>query len=236
MGTVEAHAQDEAADEGFVEVGWVTVGVAAGIHDFDRQLGQPFHVFCGCALNGLLQGFCFGVADEFVEADSGGLAEVHGGVANSGGMVHTDGEQPVAMAEFFVAEAGFFGAEEQCDAGFGVGRCEFSAEHVADFGEGVKGMLFAAEADCGGADDEGAIGDGLGDFCELAGGFEDGGGVDGRAGPFEGDGVFIDQAQVAKAEVIHGAGDGADVVGVASADEHHAEPAEFVFAEHPLSF
>ncbi len=35
---------------------------------------------------------------------------------------------------------------------------------------------------------------------------------------------------------MHGRGDGADVVRIAGADEHHAEPAEFVFAKHSLSF
>ena len=55
----------------------------------------------------------FGVADQFVEADGDGLAEVHGAMLGAGG----DAQEPVAVAEIFVGQAGFFRAEEERDAG-----------------------------------------------------------------------------------------------------------------------
>jgi hypothetical protein len=200
VGTVEAHVEDEAADEGFVEVCWMPLGVAAGCHRFDHQLGQPLQVFCGGGLNWFLHRLGFGVADEFVEADGGGLAEVHGGVAHSLGLVHGDGEERLAVAELFVAEAGLFGAEEQCDPrerlrGSESGARQLRTKQGAGFGEGMKRMLLAAQADGGGAYDERAIGDRLGDAGVFAGGFEDRGGVYGRAGAFERDGVFVDEAE-----------------------------------------
>ena len=54
----------------------------------------------------------------------------------------------------------------------------------------------------------------------LGGGREDGGGVDGGLGGGEGDGELVDDAEIFVAEVVHGAGDGADVLRVAGADEH----------------
>ena len=48
-----------------------------------------------------------GIASEFVEAHGDGLAEVHGAMVFAGG----DAQEPVAIAEIFVGEAAFFGAE-----------------------------------------------------------------------------------------------------------------------------
>ena len=48
-----------------------------------------------------------GIASEFVEADGHGLAEVHGAMVFAGG----DAQEPVTMAEVFVGEAAFLGAE-----------------------------------------------------------------------------------------------------------------------------
>ncbi len=95
-------------------------------------------------------------------------------------------------------------------------------------------MLEVALAHGGGADDEGAVGDGLGYGGEFGGGVQDGGGVDGGAGGFEWDGVFIDDAEVGEAEVVHRAGDGADVLWVAGADEDDGDAVES-FGEHECS-
>ena len=54
---------------------------------------------------------------------------------------------------------------------------------------------------------------------ELAGVLEDGGGVHGGFGRGEGDGEVVDDAEVGEAEVVHGAGYGADVRGIAGANE-----------------
>jgi len=95
--------------------------------------------------------------------------------------------------------------------------------------------LEVALADGGGAGDEGAVGDGLGDGRELSGGGEDGGGVDGGAGGFERDGILVDDAEVGEAEVVHGAGDGADVLRVAGADEDDGDAVKFRRGEHACS-
>ena len=73
--------------------------------------------------------------------------------------VHGDSEEKVAVAEFFIGEAGFFGAEEDgylACAGGGV-------DAGGGFGEGEEGMLKVSFTYGGGADDEGAVGDGLGE-------------------------------------------------------------------------
>ena len=46
-------------------------------------------------------------------------------MANIFVLLHRDGQEPVTVAEFVVAEAGLFGAEEQCDAG-----CPVIARHA----------------------------------------------------------------------------------------------------------
>ena len=53
-------------------------------------------------------------------------------MAQAGMGVHRDGEQPVTVAELFIAEAGLFGAEEESDAG-GVLR-QLGAEFRSGFG------------------------------------------------------------------------------------------------------
>ena len=81
-------------------------------------------------------------------------------------------------------------------------------------------MLEDALADSGGAEDQGAVGDGVGDGLVLGGVLEDARRIDCGLGRCEWDGVLVDNAQLGVAEVVHGAGDGADVGGVACADEH----------------
>ena len=75
------------------------------------------------------------------------------------GGVHGNGDEGVAVAELVVGEAGFFGAEEEGDAAAG-------GEGLVDVrggdGQGPEGVLEDALADGGGAEDEGAVGDGGG--------------------------------------------------------------------------
>jgi len=111
-------------------------------------------------------------------------------------------------------------------------RRQLAAEPVGGLGERVERVPLATRADRGGADDQGAVCDGFGDGGVFAGGVEDGGGVNGRFGAFKGDAVFVDEAQIAEAEVVHRPGDGSDVVGVAGADEDDGEAGEFVSGEH----
>lgn len=96
-------------------------------------------------------------------------------------------------------------------------------------------MLEVALADGGGADDEGAVGDGLGYGGEFGCGGEDGGRIDGGACGFEWDRVLVDDAEVGEAEVVHRAGDGADVLRVAGADENDGDAVEIFRREHACS-
>jgi len=97
-----------------------------------------------------------------------------------------------------------------------------------------------AFADGGGAGDEGAVGDGFGEGGEPAGLLHDGGGAHGGFGGlgvfdlsgFEGGGVVVDDAEVGEAEVLHGAGGGTDVAGVAGADEDDGEAGAICCGEH----
>ena len=107
---------DEAADA-LVGVGYcAAIEEAAEAEGFGEDGGEAFD-FAGGGGRGLLQramefggGFC--VADQFVEADCYGLAEIHRAMLRAGG----DAQQPVAVAEIFVGQAGFFRAEEERDA------------------------------------------------------------------------------------------------------------------------
>ena len=58
-------------------------------------------------------------AGEFVEADSDGLAEVHGEMTGGFRGEEGDGEEQGAVAKVLVGEAGLFGAEEEGYAGLG---------------------------------------------------------------------------------------------------------------------
>ena len=85
--------------------------------------------------------------------------------------------------------------------------------------EAADGVLQLAVAYAGGADDEAAIGHGVGEGGEFLGFLEQGRGADGGAGFAEGDVVGGDDAEAREAEVGHGAGGGADVERVARRDE-----------------
>ena len=154
-------------------------------------------------------------ARDFVETDGDSLAEVHGGMGFAGGNVG----EPVAVAEVVVGEADFFGSEENRDALGGEGV----ADEVGGGFEGVHGVLGLAVAKRGGSDDEGAVGDGFGEAGEFLGLLQDVGRAHGGAGFAEGEVVGLDDAEMEESEVAHGAGSGAEVERVASADEDDAE-------------
>ena len=123
IGRRKMEAVDEAADFFVGGGGGAALGgsggggfqVAAGAEGFEEDGGDALE-FCGrgdAAFLGRRGGF--GIAGEFVEADGYGLAEIHGAMVFAGG----NAEEPVAMAEVFVGEAAFFGAEEKSDVAGG---------------------------------------------------------------------------------------------------------------------
>ena len=61
---------------------------------------------------------------------------------------------------------------------------------------------------------------------------EDGGRIYGGAGCLQADGVVIHQPQIGKAETVHGARDGADIVGIARPHQHHGNPRALLFGQH----
>lgn len=146
---------------------------AAGAEGFGEDGGEAFE-FAGGGGLGFFEragkfGGGFGVACYFVEADGYGLAEVHRAVLGAGG----DAQQPVAVAEIFVGEAGFFGAEEERDAislSAGGALAREALQNVArpGFECAERMMQFAAAGGCG-ADYQRAVGDGFGYGAELFG-------------------------------------------------------------------
>jgi hypothetical protein len=91
---------------------------------------------------------------EFVEADRDGLAEIHGRLAGVGG----DLDQEVAEGEVVTGEAVLFGTEHQGDA---ASASEFGIDHWSQGGKKNDGLLGFAMSDGPGAEDKGAISDGL---------------------------------------------------------------------------
>ena len=112
----EIQAADEAADA-LVGVGdGAAIEEAAGAEGLGEDGGEAFD-FGGGGGRDFFEsatefGGGFGVADQFVEADGDGLSEVHRAMLGAGG----DAQEPVAVAEIFVGQAGFFRAEEERDA------------------------------------------------------------------------------------------------------------------------
>ena len=84
-------------------------------------------------------------------------------------------------------------------------------------------MLEVALTDGSGAEDKGAVGYGFGDGGRGDGCGEHLGGIDRRFRRFERYGKVVDDAEVAKAEVVHRAGHGSNIGRVTGADENDAD-------------
>lgn len=116
-----------------------------------------------------------------------------------------DGEENVAAGEFAVGEAAAFPAKDEGDVLLGLRQLGGKT------GQGNGGGKAVSESG-GGADDKVRLRDGVFKGLEAEGGLEDGLGVGGGS---LGGGVLevagVDKAEVEDAEVVHGAGDGADV-------------------------
>ena len=94
-------------------------------------------------------------ANEFVEADGDGLAEVHRVVRGAG----RDVQQRVAEAEVFVREAGFLAAEQECGRRGG----EMALEHARAAFEAEDGEMELAILDAGRAGDMADAGERFGE-------------------------------------------------------------------------
>jgi hypothetical protein len=86
---------------------------------------------------------------EFVEADGGGLAEIHGGLAGVSG----DLDEVVAEGEIFAGKAVFFWAEDERD--FAPMLIKFASDDGSELVEADDGLFGFAVGECAGAEDEG---------------------------------------------------------------------------------
>ena len=180
----------------FEEAGLLEDGEEVGFEVFEVLGGGEFLVV-------LVLVFWVGrvVAGEFVEGESDGLGEVEGGVFGVG----WDCEEEMAVGEFAVGEAVAFSAKDEGDVLLGWGQFCGKTGQGNGGGEAVSGSG-------GGADDEVGLGDcgleGLELECVLQDGLGVcGGSLGGRVLEVAG----VDEAEVGDAEVVHDAGDGADV-------------------------
>jgi len=212
-------AADEAADALLGVRDAAQVEKAALVQRVEKHGGDAFDFGGRREVNFFrrARGFC--VADDFVEADGHRLAQIHRNVFFARG----NADQPVAVAEILVGEAEFFRAEEQRDAA--------RAESLADQANAVlgtpQGMVQLAVADGSGSHDERAIGDGIRDALELLRIRKHGRGADGRARFAKRRLVRLDHAQMAEAEVAHGARGRANVERIARRDQNDAQTVEF---------
>src|SRR5271170_3081197 len=223
----EMEAADEATDA-LVGVGdGAAVEEAAGAEGFGEDGGEAFD-FAGGGGRGFLQrasefgrGFC--VAQQFVEADGDGLAQVHRAMLGAGG----DAQEPVAVAQVFVGQAGFFRAEEErderCFSASSALACEALQNDARARLECAQLMMQLAAAGGCGADYERAVGDGFRYRAELFRAGEHRRGSYCRTRFAIRGVVGIYQAQMRAAEIAHGAGGGADIQRIARRDQHDAE-------------
>lgn len=99
------------------------------------------------------------------------------------------------------------------------------------FGERLQRVFEDPLANRRGAEDYSAVCDGFGDCGEFKRGVDYAGGVDGSFCGLERDGELVDDAKMAEAEVVHGAGRGTDIGWIACADENY-DDAILMVGEH----
>ena len=157
----------------------------------------------------------FRVTGQFVEAEGDSLSEVHRETGIHGGDAH----EPVAVAHVVVGEAELLGAEQQGDGGLR----QAAGDQARAILQAADGMLEFPMTDGGGAHNQAAIGDGLGDARELLGRLEQGRRADRRARLAKSHVVGVDHAQAGEAEVGHGTCRRSDVERVARGNQDDAE-------------
>src|SRR5215469_16844182 len=96
-----------------------------------------------------------GLTHQLIQAHGSRLSQVHRRMPQVLVLLHGDGEEPVAMAQLFVAEAGLLGAEEERDAG--VIGSKLCVDRLGRLRKGVQRMLDRTFSDCSSADNEYAV-------------------------------------------------------------------------------
>lgn len=149
----QVHAAQHAAKLYFCDCIRSGFDIAAGSQNFKPENSKTVKPF-GRGRNGLLTGRCFclfdgGVSCEFIKADRDSLTEIHRQMLLLGGNV----QQPVAMAEIVIGEAGFLRAEEQRNAAF----VQMIANNWCSEGKVVDLMLYFPVMERGGSYNERAV-------------------------------------------------------------------------------
>ena len=193
--------------------------IAAGTEGFDQKRCETFEIGGrgGYIFFGFRNGFR--IAHKLVKADCDGLAKIHGTMLFAGGYT----QQPMAMAEVFVRKAALFGAEQKGDSTAG----EMFMDEARSLLKAANRMQGLAAADGSGANNEGAVRDGIGDGFEFFGAGKQRLRADGGTRFAESQFVWVYHAKMREAEVAHGPGSGADVQGIARLDENDAQVVEF---------
>ena len=190
----------------------------AGVQSFQQRFREALDLGGRRELQFVPLAFRFGVANEFIQADGHRLSQVHGNIFFARGDAH----QPVAMAEIFVRQAEFLGAEKQRD----VARAEALANQPRAVFKTPKRMLQFTVPHRRGSHHQRAIRHRFGHRLELFRLREQFRSADGGARLAEARVVRIHDAQAAKTEVAHGARRSAHVERVARSDQHHAQAIE----------
>jgi hypothetical protein len=147
-------------------------------------------------------------------------------------LVHGNRQEPVAVAEFFVAEAGLLRTEEQSDASCAMRSRELFADPCGSFGQRVKRMLQGSFADCGCTYDQRAVSDCLCDAGKGGRRSHHLRGIHCGSCGLKWHWVFVYDAQMLETEVVHGSGYRSDIVWVAGTHENYGDSIGLFWTEH----
>jgi len=213
-------------------------------HDIVNQGGQQVETSGGsggalCFAPGRERGIVYGrceggdvvgrssVCRELVEADGGGLTEIHGWLERVSG----DLDEDVTKREIVAGEAVFFGTEHEGDAAV---AAEMLFNDGRKSGKRKDGLLRLAIGQSAGANNESAIAHGFGKRLRLFGILEQFRGADGGA-CFTPVGLIRgDDGHAGEGEVGHGARDCSNVERIARRDEHYFEAVALGVSEQEI--
>jgi hypothetical protein len=200
----------------------------ASVQSFKQRFGEALDLSGLRKLQFLRLPFSLRILDEFVEAYRDCLSEVHRNVF----FARRDAHQPVAMAEVFVRQTEFLGAEQKRD----VARTEPLANEARAVFQAPERMLQFSVAHGRGSHHQRAIGNSSGDGVELFGACKQFRRANGGTRLAKSRVVGIHDAQASKTEVAHGARGSAHVERVARSYQYNAQAVEIGRSSQESSF
>jgi len=135
--------------------------IAAGAESVKQKCGEALEISGGGGDMFLRSHGGLGLACEFVEAHSHGLAKVHGAMF----FARRNAQEPMAVAEVFIRKTTLLRTEKEGDAAPG----EMLTYERSGLIQAADRMLQLSLSNGGGSDDECAILDGFGEALELFG-------------------------------------------------------------------